>query len=427
MISLQGNSCNLRESYAELIQSSDPMAEKACQEAGIHFRDKVTARQLQAITPHLCQLYKNHYGQNYHAFYAWSPGSSHSKILVLVYPSYLRLVITSCNMMDIDTLAADNHWYIHDMPKLSSRSTQEPSGFEADLLLHLQALSTPEAFTDSIRGFYDYAKVNVHLVTSVPGIKAGDKAENNGLLRLRRVIRDLDLQLSQKKSHTRLEVCAASIGNLTAKWLNGFNDCALGKSNINSDGSAVPAIRLYYPSVGDVKEADATAQDAASNIGCHTRPWDHAPEAIKTLFHHYVSKDTGRLFHQKLILAYNPSDISAPPYYVYVGSANFSQSAWGALEYDRRGNEATCNMKLVKMTNFECGVVIPGSLVDGLLEEGTEDWQSGIVPYVQSGKQYHLGKDRPWNGKHISLFHVHSRPGFEAGVGEVTVGYSKNY
>jgi hypothetical protein len=85
-----------------------------------------------------------------------------------------------------------------------------------------------------------------------------------------------------------------------------------------------------------------------------------------------------------------------------MGSANLSQSAWGALEQDKRANEATCNTKLVKLSNFECGVVIPGHLIKDLLEPGTENWQSGIVPYVQTAKRYDLPKDRPWNGKLLS-------------------------
>jgi hypothetical protein len=100
-------------------------------------------------------------------------------------------------------------------------------------------------------------------------------------------------------------------------------------------------------------------------------------------------------------MAYNPGDTNAPPYYVYVGSANLSQSAWGALEQDKKTNEATCNTKLIKLSNFECGVVIPGGLLESLLEGGTESWQS-IVPYVQTGKKYDLPKDRPWNGTFYS-------------------------
>lgn len=391
------------------------MITEACSKAGISFKDSVSKKpskkQLQSIASNLQKLYRKNYGKNYHAFYAWSCGASHSKILVLIYPGFLRIVITSCNMMDIDTILGDNHWYIHDLPKLPSPATSEPSTFEAGLLAHLKALSTPDVFLDSIRGMYDYSTVRVHLVTSDPGTYAGKKAENQGLLRLRRVIQDLDLKLPEKESgELRLEVCAASIGNLNGKWLNAFHDCALGKEAIEiaSEDCAAPDLRLFYPSIGDVKKAHKASQDAASNIGCHTRPWDKASDGIKNIFHHYESKDTGRLFHQKFILAYNPRDTNAPPYYVYVGSANFSQSAWGVLENDRKGNSATCNTKLVKLNNFECGVVIPGSLIGGLMEPGTKNWQSGIVPYVQAGKRYDLPKDRPWNG----TFDFHINPIF---------------
>ncbi len=229
----------------------DPMVQEACHQAGISFKDKLTNKQLQSISSNLRQLYSNRYGKNYHAFYAWSSGSSHSKILILVYPEFLRLVITSCNMMDIDTVLGDNHWYIHDLPKISARAESEPSSFEVDLLAHLQALGTPDVFLDSIRGVYDYSAVKVHLVTSVPGVCAGVKAEKHGLLRLRHIIQALDLNLAEKQSKKlRLEVCAASIGNLSAKWLNGFNDCALGKASVGVAGKdcAVPDLRLFYPS-----------------------------------------------------------------------------------------------------------------------------------------------------------------------------------
>jgi len=245
------------------------MVQGACKQAGIPFGgEKLPNKQLQSIVPTLRQLYNKQYGKNYHAFYAWSPGSSHSKILVLVYPDFLRLVITSCNMMDIDTFLGDNHWYIHDMPKLPSKATL--SSFETDFLAHLQALGTPDEFLDTIHGMYDYSKVKVHLVTSVPGVCSGIKAEKHGLLRLRRVVQDLDLSLEDKDSkELTLEICAASIGKLNAKWLNGFYDCALGKEKIQIAGEdrSVPDLKLFYPSVGDVKKADASAQDAASNIG----------------------------------------------------------------------------------------------------------------------------------------------------------------
>jgi len=163
------------------------MVQQACHQAGITFKDKLTNKQLRSIGSSLRQLYSELYGKNYHAFYAWSPGSSHSKILLLVYADFLRLAITSCNMMDIDTVLGDNHWYLHDLPKVPSRSTSEPSSFEASLLAHMQALGTPDVFLDSIRGIYDYSTVKVYLVTSIPGVCSGAKAEQHGLLRFRRI------------------------------------------------------------------------------------------------------------------------------------------------------------------------------------------------------------------------------------------------
>ena len=385
----------------------DPMLPVAYTAAGLSLnkRGKLTKAQLGTLIPQLSQLHRQQYGKNYHSFYAWSSGSSHSKIMLLVYPTFLRVVITSCNMMDIDTEMGDNHWYIHDVPKLHAQKKHVLTDFETDLLAHLQHLSTPDDFIDSIRGLYDYSTVKVHLVTSVPGVCAGIKAEKHGLLRLRRVLLDLQLKLPDKKTagNLQLEVCTASVGDLNAKWLSGFHDCALGKeffpvSESNNDYE-VPDMKLFYPSVSDVKSADELAQEAASNIGCHTRPWNKASNEIKQIFHHYESKDKGRLFHQKLILAYDPSDkaITSPPYYLYIGSANLSQSAWGGLEKDKKKNKETCDTKLVKMSNFECGVVVPGLLVPDLLASGTVDWREGIVPFVQTAKRYNLAKDKPWN------------------------------
>ncbi|RYP19327.1 hypothetical protein DL765_003409 [Monosporascus sp. GIB2] len=379
----------------------DPMIHEACNQAGIAIKGKVTNKQLASVNANLGELYRALYGMNFHAFYAWSSGSSHSKILLLVYPGFLRIVITSCNMMDTDTELGDNHWYIHDVPELSSGDKVTPSPFEAQLLEHLQALKVPGAFIDSIRGMYDYSTVKVHLVTSVPGTHAGPRAEKHGLLRLRSVVKDLGLDLRRKMrdGDLQLEVCTASVGNLSAKWLDGFYDCALGRKYLEVvDGHCdVPDLKLFYPTVQDVKSADEAAQQGAANIGCHTRPWNSAPDDIKRIFHHYESKDTGCLFHQKMILAYNPRNSAAAPYYVYIGSANLSQSAWGMLERDKKGNEATSDLKLVKMTNLECGVVVPGHLIRDMLEPGTPSWQDGIVPYVQTAGRYDMRKDKPWN------------------------------
>lgn len=47
--------------------------------------------------------------------------------------------------------------------------------------------------------------------------------------------------------------------------------------------------------------------------------WGNAREDIQKIFRHYKSKDSGKLFHMKLMMALNEKDRDAPPYYIYIG------------------------------------------------------------------------------------------------------------
>lgn len=311
-------------------------------------------------------------------------------------------------MIDIDTSYNDNHWYIHDLPRLAIRTTLAFTPFEADLLAHFRALGTPPEFVNAIRGQYDYSKVKVHLVTSVPGVCSGPKAEKHGLLRLRKIVKDLNLDLENKHKNQQLQLdlCSSSIGNLSVDWVNGFFDCALGKESIkvNTGDVEFSNLKIFYPTVEDMQYEDLITPDVASAMGCHIRNWNSAPSAITDLFHHYKPIVKDIMFHQKLIVARNPQNGLIPPYYIYVGSANLSQSAWGALTIDNKGNEATCNTKLIKMTNFECGVVIPGHLIPDLVEKDTFSWQVGLVTFFGGAKRYDLTRDRPWNSEALDPF-----------------------
>lgn len=257
------------------------MVFEACRKAGMPVGAKVPKKQLQDLRPQLEELHRIEYGLNYHAFYAWSPGSSHSKILALLYPEFLRIAITSCNLMDVDTKLGDNHWYIHDLPKVAERQEGQVSTFETDLLAHLTALGTPVEFVNSIRGKYDYSTVKVHLASSVPGTYSGIRAQDSGLLRLRQIIGSLDLDLAKKKRQGKLqlEICAASLGNLSARWLDGFYDCALGRKYLEvvEDCDVPSGLKLFYPTIEDVRSADEEAQHGASNIGVSTRFLPRAP------------------------------------------------------------------------------------------------------------------------------------------------------
>ena len=133
----------------------------------------------------------------------------------------------------------------------------------APAVSHLQALDVPDAFLDTIRGVYDYSSVKVSLVTSVPGTHSGDRAAQHGLLRLRKVVKALELKLPNKFADEELdiEICTASIGNLSAKWLDAFVDCALGRKKLElQEEPDVPRMKFVFPTPGDVKRCHEDSQ-----------------------------------------------------------------------------------------------------------------------------------------------------------------------
>lgn len=88
------------------------------------------------------------------------------------------------------------------------------------------------------------------------------------------------------------------------------------------------------------------------------------------------------MFHMKSILALEADKPDAPPLYMYVGSHNFSINAWGRVHREDRVNVAGMGayLRLANIGNLECGVVVKGGDITGMLE--TTNWQD-IVPYVR--------------------------------------------
>ena len=61
--------------------------------------------------------------------------------------------------------------------------------------------------------------------------------------------------------------------------------------------------------------------------------WGNAREEIQKIFRHYKSKDPGKLFHMKFLMALNAKDRDAMPYYIYFGWAIiFHAVVWDDLE-----------------------------------------------------------------------------------------------
>lgn len=71
---------------------------------------KTSYKQLEIIRSTLKQMYGQMYGPHYEAFHPKCQGCAHSKFMILIYPTFCRLVITSCNFINLDMVHGDNHW-----------------------------------------------------------------------------------------------------------------------------------------------------------------------------------------------------------------------------------------------------------------------------------------------------------------------------
>ncbi|KAF7366991.1 Phospholipase D/nuclease [Mycena sanguinolenta] len=344
--------------------------------------------------------YRDTYGSNFNAFYPpeMKSGCAHSKLMVLVYPDFLRVVITSANLMQTDVVLGDNTWYIQDFPRLAEGIKYEETSFEQDLRIHVEELGCPNNFVDTYMkpGRFDFSAAKVHLVTSRPGSFSGEEANWYGQLRLRDVVRrEILASYSKDNSPPKMafEVCVDSVGHLEKEGVikQLLKSCA-GALQKSIEGK--PALKMIFPTSSQV----TLDMDGSCNISSHIN-WSSLKDGhyLKGLFHHYYSKDPGCLFHLKTILALRADNPKATPIYMYTGSANFSKGAWGAVMPEKREAviaRTLATERVEKIANYECGVVIRGEDIAGMLETGK--WED-VVPYERPSEANHYRKgERPW-------------------------------
>ncbi|GAA5915482.1 hypothetical protein JCM6882_007906 [Rhodosporidiobolus microsporus] len=403
--------------------NADLLRPVACEKVGIKIAPKADLRKKHGdkVAPALTDLYYKIAGKNWNATYPYARGCSHTKLMALRYPGWLLVVITSANTMRIDTELSDNHWFLMSFPELPKRGRKGTAGpFEQMLLQHLDQLDISDEFLNSIKLHYDFSAADgkVHLVASEPGVRAGKFASSYGALRLAALAKKLIPRKARQKGRVELKICSGSVGEFKDEWIKRMDWVVKGRNleelrNMIGDGEdeelEVPNWVVVFPTKENVKGCEDEVREAASNIGCSLdrAKWPAASPAVRAMFHDYTSKDAGRLFHQKFILwhdtekesasastsaalASTPSGALKTPYMLYIGSHNFSQSAFGLVEVDRQNG----GLKLTKMANYELGVVVAGKDIEGMLEPGST-WED-IVTYERPLRRYAEGES-PWN------------------------------
>ncbi len=112
--------------------------------------------------------------------------------------------------------------------------------------------------------------------------------------------------------------------------------------------------RIYYPTLDTIK-ASIGGPDCAGIITLRKKHYSAASFPTDCLRDH-VSTRKGVISHNKLLFARGRHMDGKPFAWVYVGSANATESAWGAQKVLKNG-------KVGKLTtrNWECGAIVPVS------------------------------------------------------------------
>ncbi|CAK5277009.1 unnamed protein product [Mycena citricolor] len=270
---------------------------------------------------------------------------------------------------------------------------------------------------------WDWSRVRAALVPSVPGRWegwAGDRAVLlNGQTRLLRAIQNLGCGLDPEKGKRKtgdweieLDCLTSSIGTYTPPWTAVFRLCAGGRSRaiqawLDRGRKKTPKqgpTRILYPTLETIK-GTKMGEPGAGTIFCRRAQWTKisgmASDASGLEIHDVRSRSGPLTMHTKMILGTlkgPPADDSAtesdtdsdievietgpigkPRSWLYVGSHNFTPSAWGRLS-------GSGFNPVLEVMNYELGVVMR-------LE--TEAEENKAIAWARPTRRY-VKDDVPW-------------------------------
>ncbi|OTA97684.1 hypothetical protein M434DRAFT_7630 [Hypoxylon sp. CO27-5] len=342
-------------------------------------------------------------------------GNMHSKLQLLKFPGYLRIVVPTGNFVPYDwgeTGVIENMVFLIDLPRLDDSKIQSsddlgPFGDELSYFLRAQGLS--EKLVSSLRK-YDFSEANRYrFVHSIGASHVGDKWQRTGYCGLGRAVKSLGLDTTKD---IEVDFLASSLGSVNmdlvsaiyyaAQGDNGMKEYNIRTAKGGKNKGPTQAkldlkdkFRIYFPSRDTVMQSRG-GRNAAGTICAQSKWWDSATFP-RELIRDCKSVRPGLLIHSKLMMVHHSHSGESKAAYAYVGSANISESAWGRLVKER----GTGNPKLT-CRNWECGVIVPISSQDSGGDGSHQSSQSKFhniipVPMEIPGEAYGATKSkRPW-------------------------------
>ncbi|KAI0673243.1 phospholipase D/nuclease [Trametes maxima] len=363
-------------------------------------------------------------------------GCMHMKFMLLFYKTgRLRVVVSTANLIEYDWRDIENSVWVQDVPKRPSPVSlpSDTEDFASTMVRVLHALNVAPALVnflrndhpnlplqrlEDLRSKWDFSNVKAALVPSIAGKHEGwPKVILTGHTRLMKALIDMHAATPQDKELV-LECQGSSIGNYSSTWLNEIYRSARGESaehwlkmsKATRAKLPLPPIQILFPTTQYVRDSKL-GEAGGGTMFCRRKQWEGA-NFPRELFHQTRSKRGRVLMHSKMILGtfrdkqqgtlvndkrtsgakdsekeregggtgHGTDDAEPPVGWVYVGSHNFTPSAWGTLSGS--GFNPTLNIN-----NYELGVVIPLRSQEEI--ERATCWERPAPRYAR-------GRDEPW-------------------------------
>ncbi|ETS75668.1 hypothetical protein PFICI_12612 [Pestalotiopsis fici W106-1] len=304
-------------------------------------------------------------------------GNMHSKLQLLKFANYLRIVVPSGNLVPYDwgeTGVMENMVFIIDLPLLKDPDEAHVlTPFGEELAFFLRAQGLEQSLVKSLEK-YDFSETKgIAFVHTIGTSRAGnaDDWKRTGYCGLGRAISALGLDTS---ADVELDYIVSSLGSVNHDLLTAIYYAAQGNDGLkeynerSARGKRAKAIsikaalgkindqlRIYFPSQETVERSRGGTESAGSI--CAQSKWWNSDTFPRQLVHESQNVRPGVLLHSKMLLARSKNSPGKQPIaWAYIGSANLSESAWGRLTRDKRTGNPKLNCR-----NWECGVVLSPS------------------------------------------------------------------
>ncbi|KAI0743057.1 tyrosyl-DNA phosphodiesterase-domain-containing protein [Daedaleopsis nitida] len=352
-------------------------------------------------------------------------GCMHMKFMLLFYKTgRLRIMISTANLVDYDWRDIENTVWVQDVPKLPAPVVADPKteDFSSSMIRVLHAVNVAPALVnllkndhpniplqrlEDLRTQWDFSKVKAALIPSIAGKHEGwPKVILTGHTRLMKALIDMGGATPADKELV-LECQGSSIGTYSTQWLNEFYCSARGesaqgwldKSKASRTKLPFPPVKILFPSAQYVRES-ALGEAGGGTMFCRRNQWE-GKNFPRELFHQTRSKRGKVLMHSKMILGTfrdkrgglggvgrrtatdgEDEDGSGSKLagWAYVGSHNFTPSAWGTLS-------GSAFNPTLNITNYELGLLIPLH---------SQEEIDRVACWERPAQKYVLGRDIPW-------------------------------